>query len=163
MTGSAAGVAPTTPGRAIEQAVSGPGSVSVEANGTQVDAEVTASGPVGVRLYRLRVRPTVDGPVDLHRRASGISDDVRPGGERLDAVEVDPGLGGGVLRTTPDDIRGGRYYEVGIRPGGEADVRRLRVDPSSGERLEAPFDLTRQQLEELVDGLAEAGLDGSEQ
>ena len=119
-------------------------------------------GPVGVRLDRLRVRPSVEGPVDLHERAAGIASRVRPGGERLDAVEVDPGLGGGVLRTTPDDIRGGRYFEVGIRPGGEADVRRLQVDPESGERTEAPFDLTRRQLEDLVDGLAEAGLDGSD-
>ena len=162
MSVSAQPTAPTSAGDALGQAATAPGTVSVECDGTEVEAEVAEAGPVGVRLDRLRVRPSVEGPVDLHERAAGIASRVRPGGERLDAVEVDPGLGGGVLRTTPDDIRGGRYFEVGIRPGGEADVRRLQVDPESGERTEAPFDLTRRQLEDLVDGLAEAGLDGSD-
>ena len=156
-------VAPKSAGDALGQAVAEPGTISVDCGGTVAEADVKAAGPLGVRIDRLRVCPTTHGPVDLHQRATGIVERVRPGGERLDAVEVDPQLGGGVLRTTPDDIRDGRYFEVGIRPDGEAEVRRLQVDPDSGERTQTPFDLTRRQLEALVDGLAEAGLEGPDE
>ena len=101
-----------------------------------MDAAVVEAGPVGVRLKRLRVRPKLDEAVDLHDRATAIAEAVRPGGERLDAVEVDAVLGGGVLRTTPRDMKDGRYFEVGIRPTGEAEVRRLAhgdpADPVEG-------------------------------
>jgi len=143
-----------SPGRATDTAVTGTGAIAVDHPDARVEADVEASGPVGVRLRGLKVRPTTDHPVDLHARATDLVERVRPGGERLHAVEVDPGLGGGNLRTAPSDIRGGRYFQVDITPSGEADVRRIAVDPTSGERTTQPFDLTRRQLEDLVDGLA---------
>ncbi len=139
--------APDAPsaGSATSTAVQQPGTIEVSHEHATVEAEVEESGPVGVRLKRLKVSTTPADPVDLHRRARHIADRVRPGGERLHAVEVDPTLGGGQLRTHPTDIRRGRYFQV----------RRYAVDARTGDRTEDAFDLTRRQLEELVDGLAQ--------
>jgi hypothetical protein len=149
--------APDAPsaGSATNTAVQQPGTIEVSHEHATVEAEVEESGPVGVRLKRLKVSTTPADPVDLHRRARHIADRVRPGGERLHAVEVDPTLGGGQLRTHPTDIRRGRYFQVDISGDGDAEVRRYAVDARTGDRTEDAFDLTRRQLEELVDGLAQ--------
>lgn len=142
-------------GRALDHAVQAPGRVEVTHPDAHVEADVEASGPVGIRLRHLKVQPKTDAPVDLHARAADLARRVRPGGERLQPVEIDPVLGGGNLRTAPEDMRGGRYFQVDITPSGEAEVKRLAVDPQTGDRVPEGFDLTRRQLEELIDGLAE--------
>ena len=145
---------PESTGQATEAAVREPGPFKVEHAGTTVEGDVTRAGPVGVRLKRLKVCPEADRPIHLHRRASELEARLRPGGERLRTVEVDPQLGGATLRTRPEDMRRRRYFQVDLSPAGDAEVRRFRVDADSGERHLDGFDLTRDQLEDLVDQLA---------
>lgn len=140
----------------MDAAIRGSGTVTVDHPTAEIEAEVVDSGPLGVRLDKLRVAPRTTGPIDLVRRTHDIASRLRPGGERLEAVEVDPQLGGGTVRTDRRDLRGGRYFQVDVGPGGEAELHRVRVDPGSGERQREPFALTREHLEELVDGLAAA-------
>ena len=63
-------------------------------------------------------------------------------------VEVDASLGGATLRTSPDEMRRGRFFEVNVRPD-ETEVHRYRVE--QGERKREEFTLTRDQLRELID------------
>lgn len=145
-------------GDATDAALDAGPSVHVEHEDAVVEADLEQTGPVGVRLRRLKVSPTA-APRSLGERARSIAERVRPGGERLDVVEVDDRLGGGTLRTAPGDLRGGRYFEVDVEPQGGAEVRRVRVDQATGQRHTDTFDLTRDQLRQLVDGLSEAGID----
>ena len=141
---------PESLGAAVGRAVRGPGTVTVEGEQGTAEVEVSEAGPVGVRVRGVRVRPAH--PAPLGHRARHLADRLRPGGERLRAVEVDEGLGGATLRTDPADIRGRRYFEVSVDPEGAA-VRRHRVG-EDGQREADDFALTRDGLERMVDDLA---------
>ena len=143
-----------TIGKATDAAVVEAGSFEVDHAGTRVEGEVERSGPVGVRLKHLKVSPSAVAPIDLYERAADLEQRLRPGGERLRAVEVDARLGGGTLRSRTEDMRRGRYFQIDLSPTGDAEVRRYRVHPTTGERTTEAFDLTRRQLEELVEHLA---------
>jgi hypothetical protein len=112
---------------------------------------------MGASVERLRV--SLPGGSSLPQQARGICERVRGLGERLVPVEVDEGLGGGVLRSDPRDMRGRRYYEVGL-DGEGATLERYRALPEGGRQRE-PFTVTREQLGRLVDDLAE-GLTATE-
>ena len=141
----------TALGEAASAAIQGAGEVSVEDDaGRRATLRVRDADRLAVELEGIDVHA----PADLAERASHLADELRPGGERLRAFEVDPGLGGATLRTRPEDIRGGRYFEVEVRPGG-AGLRRHRVD-DEGRRQPESFTLTREQLGRLVDTLAAA-------
>ncbi|HCH64244.1 MAG TPA: hypothetical protein DFR83_15680 [Deltaproteobacteria bacterium] len=145
---------PESAGKAAEAAILEAGPFVVEHAGARVEGDVEEAGPVGIRLKRLKVSPEAHESVDLHQRASDLEATLRPGGERLRAVEVDPVLGGGTLRSRSEDMRRGRYFQIDLSRSGDAEVRRFRVVPGSGEREIDGFDLTRGQLEDLVDRLA---------
>ena len=146
---------PSSAGQATDAAVVAPGPFEVAHAGARIGGEAVQVGPVGVRLKQLKVTPPARQPVDLHERAADLEARLRPGGERLRTVEVDARLGGGTLRTRSEDIRRGRYFQVDLSPAGDAELRRFSVDPNTGERHPEPFDLTRDQLEGLVDQLAQ--------
>lgn len=146
---------PASAGQATEAAVVAPGPFEVAHAGARIRGEAVQVGPVGVRLRQLKVAPCAPAPIDLHERAADLEARLRPGGERLQAVEVDQKLGGGTLRTRSEDIRRGRYFQVDLSPAGDAELRRFAVDPHTGERHSESFDLTRDQLEGLVDQLVQ--------
>lgn len=142
---------PDSLGAAVRGALRGPGRVEVEHDGAVAQVDVVEAGPIGVRVDGLRVRPADPAPLEL--RARHIARGLRPGGERLVEVEVDPTLGGATLRSDPRDMRGGGFYEVELDREG-ARVHRQRVGPD-GSRSTEPFPLTHDELERAVDRLDE--------
>lgn len=137
--------------QALDAAASGSGGpVAVEGEGWTAQVQTEQVGPVGVVVDHLRVQGR---PGDVAERAEAVVEALRPGGERLRAVEVDRGLGGAVLRTRERDMRGGRYFEVELGPE-EAVVRRHRVRKGEGRTAE-PYALTREELGRIVEDLGE--------
>ncbi len=136
-------------GEALDGAISGRGRVEAEdAAGRRVRADVLDEDRLGVQIERLRV----EAPGGIPERVDRIAADLRPGGERLVPIEVDARLGGGVLRTRTDEMRGRRYFEVEVDAEG-AGLGRYRVE-EDGTRTAEPFTVTREQLGRLVDTLA---------
>lgn len=128
-------------------ALQGSGTVRVVRPGGSAEVEVEAAGPIGARVRKIRVEREVAWDIPgTARRLEGL----RSLPEPVEAQEVDAGLGGAILRTPPDHLRGDGFYEVEV---GErsAEVRRVRLDGS--DRSEAEFDLTREQLGRLIDEL----------
>jgi hypothetical protein len=129
-------------------ALDGEGTVETGRTGGRATVDVERAGPIGARVRRVRVER--DEPWDISERAHDLPGRLRAIPERVEAQEVAPELGGAILRTVPDDLRGDGYYEVEV---GErhAEVRRVGLD--DGERTEAAFDVTREQLGRLLDEL----------
>lgn len=126
------------------------GQVLAEVEGRSATIDVDHVGPIGVRVRRLRVRS--DAPRDIEEKTRAITEGVSalPGG--LVPIEVDRGLGGSIMRTDPDKMDDGEFYEAGVSPN-EVDVRRMRADPAGG-RSEVEWDMTRRDLRRLVDELS---------
>lgn len=135
--------------QALDAAPQG-GEIAVAGDGWSARIDASKVGPIGVVVDRLRVEGQ---PGDIERRAQAIAKDLRPQGERLDAVEVAPGLGGAILRTRPEDLRGGRFFEVDLDQDG-AGLSRQRCKAEGGRQAE-PFSLTREELGRVVDTLGE--------
>lgn len=127
------------------------GSVTVDGEQGAVEAELADVDRLGASVERLRV--SVPEASSLPQQAQGICERVRGLGERLVPVEVDERLGGGVLRSDPGEMRGRRYFEVGL-DGEGAILERYRSLPEGGRERE-PFTVTREQLGRLVDDLAD--------
>lgn len=124
--------------------------VRVEGHGFHAEIDARQVEAIGVVVDRLRV---VGAPVDLARSVEAVARELRPQGERLVPVEVAPDLGGAVLRTRPEDIRRGRFYQVELDPTG-ATLERFRRTPEGRQR--EPFALTRDELERVVEDLGQA-------
>lgn len=141
-------------GRAVNEALdaaTGPGVVHAETDGASADVDVADVDRLGVRVKRVQV--TRAAPFDLAEAARELPDRLRSLPERIEPVEVDPGLGGAVLRSRPEDLEGGEFYEIGIHGDRELDLRRIRGGPGV-DREPADFTMTRKQLGRLVDELA---------
>ena len=121
--------------------------VHAEVDGSQVDVDVVDVDRLGVRCSRVRVHRAA--PLDVAEVAAELPDRVRALGEALEAVEVDPGLGGAVLRSEPQE---NEFYELGVQASGDLELRRWRGGPGV-DRAPADFTLTRKQLGRLVDEL----------
>lgn len=116
-----------------------PGVVSV--GGVEVD--VVDADRLGVTVRRV----TVTGPqrdlrerVDQLARAEALPAPVR-------AIEVDPGLGGAVLRSVP---RRREFYEVHT-DGRTTSIEKVHIGADGRERV--PYTLTREQLGRMVEEL----------
>ena len=123
----------------------GGGIVEVEEPGGTTSVDVVEADKLGVRVRSVQVGHSVR---DVEAHAQSLPDRLRAIPARLQPVEVDRTLGGAVLRTRPDQMRRGRFFEVEVRPE-QTDVKRFRVD--DGERTQEEFTLTRDQLRDLVD------------
>jgi hypothetical protein len=133
----------------LDKQILGPGTVTVDAEGRRIEAHVVDADRFGVVVERLRV----DGaPGDAATRANDLVENLRPGGQRLVPLEIDPRLGGGVLRTPAEEMSEGRYFQVEVDAQG-AELSRHRVDPTGG-RAPEPFTVTREQLGSIVDTMA---------
>ncbi len=138
-----------------------PGTVTVELGGTTLEAEVTDCERIGATVGRLRVRG--EQPGDLQKQADAMVGGLHGLGERVRPVEVEPTLGGSVLRTEPEDMVDGRYWEVNVGDDGrQADLERWRVG-EHGQRSREPFTVTRGSLGKIVDGLTEGLAAGREE
>lgn len=128
------------------------GPVQVETDRGRVDLDLVESGPVGARVRRVKV--SVADPDTLPSQARAIAEGVRGLAERLVPVEIDERLGGGVLRSAPQEMRERRYFEVGL-DGDAATVGRFRALPEGGREAQ-DFSVTHEQLGRLVDDLSGA-------
>jgi hypothetical protein len=135
----------------LELPDAGSGRVLVDGVAGSVEVDLSAMGPIGAKVHRVRVESLAPGSLD--QQAVGICGRVRGLGERLVAVELDERLGGGMLRSDPGDMRGKRYFEVGL-DGRGATLERWKAKPDGGRERES-FEVTREQLGRLVDDLAE--------
>ncbi|HJN77861.1 MAG TPA: hypothetical protein QGF58_28350 [Myxococcota bacterium] len=127
------------------------GHIEVEYDNRKAEIDLVEVGPIGARVKRVRV--SVPSAAPLQQQADGICERLRGLGERLVPVEVDERLGGGVLRSDPNEMNGRRYYEVGL-DGDSATVERYRALDDGGREQE-DFTVTRDQLGRIVDDLAE--------
>ncbi len=134
--------------RALDALAPGSGPTTVTADGPngRVEAEVVEVDRIGVRLTRLRVERAE--PFDLGREIEELPDRFRALPERLAPVEVDPRLGGATLRTRPEEMEDGEFFEVEVR-GGSLDLTRHRAR-AGGAREALDFALTRGQLRKVV-------------
>ncbi len=138
---------------------SGRRDVSAEHDGVEARARVEGSGPYGSSIDQLEVvAPERDGGGGagerVARQAERIERTVTYLPERLRREEVEPSLGGAVLRSRPEEMRGGEYYEFKLAGGREVDVRRHRVSADGRSRERIPQAHSHEGLERLVDDLA---------
>lgn len=132
------------------RAVAG-GRAEIEGEGCVAEVQTGTVGPVGVEVKRLRIEGAVG---SVEERSRAVAATFRPKGERLQEVEVDPRLGGAVLRTRPEDMRRGRFFEVEVDARG-VEVKRLRRRDEGG-RAQEPYPLTREELGEWIEDLGRA-------
>jgi hypothetical protein len=125
----------------------GTGRIVVTGDDGAAEIDAVAIGPIGVRVRAVRIDRGVD--VDIALEAAALPDRVRTLPDRVVPVEVDPGLGGAILRSHPDDMREQEFWELDVRRR-STTVRKQRVRPD-GQREGVDFTLTREQLGRLVD------------
>jgi len=141
-----------TAGEHAEVAVAGASPDGREVNATLT---VTDVDRLGVRLRRIAVRrPSGRDVVASAAALPGRLE--RLLSEPLVAVEIAPQLGKATLRTPVDEMRNRRYFDLEIQREGELVLRRFEVD-EAGQRQPHEWTLTRQQLGQLVDELAQGG------
>lgn len=123
--------------------------VEAEAGGSRAEVDVVEADRIGVRVRGVRVtRPE---PYDVAEEARGLPEKLRSLDEPVIPIEVDPRLGGAVLRTDPDEVREGEYYELGL-DGRRFDLTRKRAEPGK-DRENIDWSMTHRQLENLLDEL----------
>lgn len=130
------------------------GTVRVGQGGWTVEVEVTDADRLGVSVRGVRVRGPERG--DVVGQAQRLPEALGVLPDRVRPLEVDPALGGAVLRSrvrTPREGGAREYFEVRT-DGREVSVEKLRAGPNG--RAAVPFTLTREQLGRLVDDVGEA-------
>jgi len=123
------------------------GTLEVAGPNASATVDVTASGPVGVRVRSIAVTSPRG---DVQDTANALPHALRALLEPLQPVEVAPTLRGAVLRTDPTAIEDDEFFEVELR---DDTVRIDRFRRESTGRRPVEFDLTRKQLRRIVDGL----------
>lgn len=124
------------------------GTVRADDGEVRAEVDVTDLDRLGVSVRGVRVRSATKG--DLRGCVERLPDALDALPEPVSPVEVDPVLGGAVLRSPP---RRREFFEVRT-DGQEVSVEKLRMGPDG--RAKVPFTLTREQLGRLVEGVGEA-------
>ncbi len=138
---------------------SGKREVEVEHDGTTARADVHGSGPYGSAVDRLTVvgpdreRTEEEAGEAVSRQAAGIVERVTYLPERLREHEVDANLGGGVLRSRPEEMRDLEYHEIKLDRGRDAEISRYRYDRENTRRDRIPQHYSHEALERLADDL----------
>ncbi|TNE85121.1 MAG: hypothetical protein EP330_27355 [Deltaproteobacteria bacterium] len=126
------------------------GTITAEHGGAKAHVDVVTSGPVGVRVRGVKIERGRDVPIETAaEELPGQLAGVLP--ERIHAVEVDPRLGGAILRTKPDEMRGREFVEVEVSGTRKVDIRRWEA--SDEGRKPKDWAMTRDALGRLVDDL----------
>ena len=128
--------------------ISSPGRHTAAAGGVSAEIDVIDADRIGVVIERVRARGRRG---DVVERAAAFAERLRPGGQPLTPIEVDATLGGATLRSPPDDRR--RYYEAGVTEDA-IELTRQQVG-SDGSRQPIDFALTREQLGDMIGGIAD--------
>jgi hypothetical protein len=125
------------------------GAVVVEQEGRRVEVQVLDLDRLGVEVERIKV---VGRGAPLEAVARRLPEALQSLPERMVPVEVDPGLGGAILRTDPRDLRGRQFFEA--RSDGKS-VELERMQGTAEGREKRGFTLTREQLGRIVEGIGE--------
>ena len=142
---------PKTLNDALDEMDEPSGEVYAELNGTQATVDVVAVDRLGVKVREIRVRRNE--PFELVTECESLPERIRSLPHRVQPVEVDPTLGGGVLRSRPEEMRKKEFYQVDLSGDRSVGVRRYRVQ-SDGQRKQTDFTLTREQLGDLIDEIS---------
>jgi hypothetical protein len=139
--------------RALDAQLDAPvaGAAEAKDGGRSVEVEVVQTDRLAARVKAVCVS---GGNGDVPGQAARLPGELRgvlP--ERLEPVEVAPGLGGAILRSEPGDIRDREFFEVRT-DGRSTTLERLRVTATGRERV--PFTLSREALGQVVDGMERA-------
>ncbi len=129
-----------------------PGEVVAEVDGARAEVEVVDLDRLGVTVRRVRVTGE---DIGVRRAADALPEALRALPDRLAGVEVDPRLGGAVLRSVPADVRrhgDAREFFEARTDGASVVVERARVGQG---REVVPWTLTREQLGRIVERTAE--------
>lgn len=137
-------------GRTVEAGLER-GVVVSEHEGWRIEVEVEDLDRLGASVRGIRVTSPQAGSIT--RQAERFPETMRALPDRLVPLEVDPRLGGAVLRSDPRDVRRREFFEVRT-DGRNASLERRRGGPDGSERV--PFTVTREQLGRLVDEMGEA-------
>lgn len=111
---------------------------------------------IGIRIRELSVEgaaPQGELGRVLERQADALANLDTPPLTHLRPQEIDGRLGAGVLRTEPEEIHKGYFYEAKLDGGRKVSVQRHRRDPETRERSVVPFTADDQGFEEIVDAL----------
>lgn len=128
----------------------GPGIVQVDGErGGRAEVDIRGIDRIGVRVGGVRMTHGHDR--DPTSEIDRLTRDLRSLPDRVQPFEVSPDLGGGNLRSRPEEMRNREFFEVEVR-GREVDVRKHRVG-SDGTREPVEWDFTREQLGRLLDEL----------
>lgn len=130
----------------------GDGPVQADAKSASVEIDATDIGPIGVRVRQIRVKTD---PLEITDAARALPERLRALGEPVVPVEVAPKLGGTTLRTAPDDMRSGEFFDVDVKADGRHTISRHRVTEDGRKPIE--WAMTRDQLGRLLDDLTESG------
>ncbi len=135
---------------ALEEALGTAGG-SGRLSGTGSDGTATidavAVGPIGVRVRSVEIGR--EAAVGVAEAAASLPARLRALPDPIVPVEVDPGLGGAILRSAPAQMQDRESWEIAGRPL-RTTIRKQRVG-EDGLREETDFTLTRDQLRRLVD------------
>lgn len=127
----------------------GSGSLELESDGNQATVDVLDTGRIGVRIKNVKVRRDQGRPIE--ETVDHYEKGLRALPERVVRNEVDPGLGGAILRTDPEDIVDDEFTQVDIRGEHDVEVNRYVRTPDGREATD--FTVTRKQLGRLLDEL----------
>jgi hypothetical protein len=136
--------------RALDAHPDAPGTVKVPGeHGSHAEIDVERVDRIGVRVRGVRVLH--DAPRDVATEAERLAGGLVSLPHRVQPIEVDPGLGGAILRSRPGDMRRAEHWQVDVSPG-QTGVTRQRVG-EDGVREQAPWDLTRETLGRVLEEL----------
>ena len=127
------------------------GTVEAVVDSGCAEVDVVAVGGLGVKVRRVRFHRNES--FDLAEESEQLPQRIRSLPHRLQPVEVDPVLGGSVLRSRPEEMRRGDFFQVDLHGTREIEVRRIAVG-HDGARSDADFTMTREQLGDLIDELS---------
>jgi hypothetical protein len=126
------------------------GEVEIVIEGARATVDVVAVDKLGLTVREVGV--CRERPFDLVEECAALPDKIRSLPHRLHPVEVAPELGGGVLRSRPEEMRRREFFQVDLTGDRNVGVRRFRVG-DDGQREQTDFTLTREQLGDLVEEL----------
>lgn len=136
---------------ALDALDAGTGMVRASTKRGTVAVDVVAVDRLGVKVREVSV--TRDDPFDLVLECAALPERVRSLPHRVIPVEVDPRLGGGVLRSAPQEMRKSDFYQIDMDTDRNIGVRRFKVN-DHGDREQIEYTLTRERLEDLIDELS---------
>ena len=128
----------------------------VEQDDIRVRVKADDFGRLGIHIHELSIEgPEPGGDLGecLHRQADALAQLDTPPLTHLKPIEIDGRLGAGVMRTKPDEIHRGHYYEAGLQGGRKVSIKRYHRDPETKDRSLAPFTATEETLDEVVDAI----------